>query len=108
VATQLGETEGMDLADHVEALLAHTGQGLVDVVLANSRFDAGAHDDEGGEPVRLRWPPVTRGGPRLVLDELADPANPHHHDPDRLAAALVRILDREGLRTRRPRIARSA
>ena len=108
VATQLGETEGMDLADHVEALLVHTGQGLVDIVLANSRFDAGAHDDEGGEPVRLRWPPVTRGGPRLVLDELADPANPHHHDPDRLAAALVRILDREGLRTRRPRIARSA
>lgn len=108
VATQLGETEGMDLADHVEALLAHTGPGLVDVVLANSRLDPGAHDDEGGEPVRLRWPPLTRGGPQLVLEELVDPANPHHHDPARLAAALVRVLDRGGLRARRPSIARSA
>ena len=40
VATQAGETGGFDLADHVEALVAHTAPGLVDVVLANNRFDA--------------------------------------------------------------------
>ena len=114
VATQLGETEKMDLAEHVEALLAHAGSGMVDVVLANNRFEPGARDEEGGEPVRLRWPPAISGvpagpaGPRLVLEELADPANPHHHDPGRLAAALVGIFEREGLRNRPPTIARSA
>ena len=40
VATQAGETAGFDLAAHVEALVAHTAPGIVDVVLANNRFDA--------------------------------------------------------------------
>ena len=31
VATQRGETTGFDLADHVEALVAHAGSGIVDV-----------------------------------------------------------------------------
>jgi uncharacterized cofD-like protein len=108
VATQVGETEGLDLADHVEALLAHLGPGMVDIVLANSSIDGGAHDGEGGEPVRLRWPPDCRQAPRLVLDEVVDPVSPHHHAPDRLAAALVAIVEREGLRGRRPAVARSA
>ena len=60
VATQTGETEGFDLADHVEALERHTAEGIVDIVLANNRTarDAGA----GGrrESVRLRWPPSRR------------------------------------------------
>ena len=36
VATQEGETTGFDLADHVEALIAHTTPNLVDIVLANN------------------------------------------------------------------------
>jgi len=108
VATQVGETEGMDLADHVEALLAHLGPDMVDVVLANNRLEGQVHDAEGGEPVRLRWPPAARRGPALVLDDMVDPANPHHHDPALLAGALVRVLEREGLRARRRAGARTA
>ncbi|MBP1704778.1 MAG: YvcK family protein [Chloroflexi bacterium] len=108
VATQAGETEGMDLADHVEALLAHLGPDMVDVVLANNRLEGQVHDAEGGEPVRLRWPPAARRGPALVLDDMVDPANPHHHDPALLAGALVRVLEREGLRARRRAGARTA
>src|SRR4029079_12483657 len=37
VATQVGETTGMDLADHVAALVAHTRPDPVAVVLANNR-----------------------------------------------------------------------
>ena len=35
-----GETTGFDLAAHVDALVAHTSPELIDVVLANNRFDA--------------------------------------------------------------------
>lgn len=101
VATQVGETTGFDLAAHVEALLAHTAPGLVDVVLANDHFAARTPIDWLAQPVRLRWPPPTDPVPRLVLDDVVDPANAHHHDPAHLAAALLRVLEREvGIRRR--------
>jgi len=109
VATQTGETEGYDLADHVEALVAHLGPVAVDVVLANNHLAGSAPDLELGVPVKLRWPPVGAARrPRLALDDLVDPANPHHHDPELLAASLLRILAREGVPGRRLGVARSA
>lgn len=113
VATQAGETDGYDLADHVEALLAHTGPGLVDVVLGNS--DAGARVPAGwlAEPVEPRWPPSSSGlvpgvVPRLVLDAVVDPDNAHHHDPARLAAAVLGIVEAAAAGRRRTGVARSA
>ena len=109
VATQAGETEGYDLADHVEALVAHLGPVAVDVVLANNNFTGNAPDIELGVPVKLRWPPVGAARrPRLALDDLVDPTNPHHHDPALLGTSLLAILQREGIRGRRLGVARSA
>ena len=109
VATQVGETEGYDLADHVEALVSHLGPVAVDIVLANNQLTGRAPNPELGVPVKLRWPPVGAARrPRLVLDDVVDPTNPHHHDPALLAAALLRILNREGLPGRRPDAARTA
>jgi uncharacterized cofD-like protein len=125
VATQVGETEGYDLADHVEALLAHTQPDLIDLVLANDRFDAG--DDElptGPEPaanaapplgavlpagaVEPRWPPDVDPVPHLFTDDVADMDEPHHHDPERLAVAILRAYERDGSVVRRERTARIA
>src|SRR4029079_3556860 len=108
VATQEGETTGYDLAAHLDAIVAHTGPDLVDVVLANNHFipvtSLGLSAIVDGAPpkaVRLRWPPVTQPAPRLILDDVIDPRNPHHHDPVRLASAIIRALDGEvGLRRR--------
>jgi uncharacterized cofD-like protein len=107
VATQVGETAGFDLAGHVEALVRHTGAGLIDAVLANNSFTARAPTDWPAEPVRLRWPPDLTPAPRLILDDVVDPANAHHHDPERLAIALLRALEREP-RTRRRSVTRTA
>jgi uncharacterized cofD-like protein len=107
VATQAGETEGYDLADHVEALAAHGIGDLVDVVVANSQIAAGP-DAELGLPVKLRWPPAGASRrPRLVLDDILDPSDPHYHDPELLAAALLRLFGREA-GSRRGAIARTA
>jgi uncharacterized cofD-like protein len=108
VATQPGETTGFDLADHVEALERHTRPGLLDVALANNDFAARAPAEWRAEAVRLRWPPAGERPPRLVLDDIVDPANAHHHDPARLSAALVRLIEREAGSRRRARAIRSA
>ncbi|HEX9550223.1 MAG TPA: gluconeogenesis factor YvcK family protein [Candidatus Limnocylindrales bacterium] len=101
VATQAGETGGFDLADHVEALLDHTSAGLVDLVLANDRFDAHEPVPWQAESVRLRWPPRSEPPPRLVTDNVVDAGNAHHHDPERLAAAVLRAAERDAPSRRR-------
>ena len=95
VATQAGETAGFDLAAHVEALVAHTAPGIVDVVLANNRFNARTPTGWRAEHVGLRWPPAVQPAPRLILDDVVDPENAHHHDPARLAEAILRAYERE-------------
>jgi uncharacterized cofD-like protein len=107
VATQTGETSGYDLSNHVEALAAHTSPGLVDIVLANDRLD---HPDaiRRAQAVALRWPPAIEPVPHLATDDVADEADPHHHDPARLAAAILRACEREAPALRRERAARSA
>jgi hypothetical protein len=112
VATQQGETQGYDLADHITAIERHTSTGWLDVVLANNHFGARRPGDYPAEPVRLRWPPLNASPgastPRLVLDEVVDPDNAHHHDPARLAASIMRIYEREAYGRRRSRVARTA
>jgi uncharacterized cofD-like protein len=112
VAGQLGETEGYDLADHVEALIAHTEPGLVDVVLANDRFGELASDtalrDARSWPddaVQIRWPPAVEPVPHLATEAVASTADPHHHDSSRLAEAILRTAEREGPAVRRERMA---
>jgi uncharacterized cofD-like protein len=107
VATQPGETSDFDLADHVEALERHVSSGIVDIVLANNRTESARSDVrpslEGhlSDAIRLRWPPNVERPPRLVLDDLVDPDDPRHHDPVRLAAAIIRIAERDGAARRR-------
>jgi uncharacterized cofD-like protein len=101
VATQEGETTGYDLAAHVEALVAHTSPEIADIVLANDPGASGAGPGGLAKAVRLRWPPSVTPAPRLMLDGVVDPENPHHHDPARLAAALIKTLELEtGIRRR--------
>jgi hypothetical protein len=53
--------------------------------------------------VRLRWPPAVVPVPRLVLEDMIDPENAHHHDPARLALAVMHALESEaGSRRRNP------
>ena len=105
VATQVGETEGMDLADHVDAVLAHTRPSLVDVVVANDHLD-GDPTPRPADAVVPRWPPAAEPAPRLVTDAVASSEDPHHHDPDRLATAILRAVEREGPGARRDRATR--
>ena len=107
VATQEGETEGFDLADHVEALIGHTQPGIVDLVIANDRFD-GEDAPWPADAVAPRWPPDVEPAPHLATEAVASLVDPHHHDPERLATAILRAIEREGPAVRRKRVARTA
>jgi uncharacterized cofD-like protein len=112
VATQPGESQGYDLADHLSAVERHTSPGLLDVVLANNQFGAKRPGAYAAEPVRLRWPPASAwpmsNTPRLVLDDVVNWENSHHHDPARLAASIMKIYERESFGRRRSRPVRTA
>jgi hypothetical protein len=75
------------------------------VVLANDRIDRARG---GAGPVALRWPPALEPVPHLATDDVVDPREPHHHEPDRLAVAILRACEREAAAVRRERVARSA
>jgi uncharacterized cofD-like protein len=97
--TEPGETDGLTLADHLEALAAHGGAGLVDGVVVHGRpfrkdvlrryREAGAH------PVALDADRVEALGPWLTAADLTGPAELARHHPEKLGRVLVRLI-REG------------
>jgi uncharacterized cofD-like protein len=92
VATQLGETEGYTLSEHVAALAAHDVGHLIDVVLANDETGALVPAGYPARPVRIDLPPSGSAHPRLELAGVVDRENAHRHDPQRLTAQLMRLL----------------
>ncbi len=88
IATQSGETDGYDCAGHLRALEQHAGRGLVDLMLVNQCPTPTAAD--GIALVRLAGNGLDVP---VATDDVADPDRPGHHDPARLADALLRLLE---------------
>ncbi len=106
VATQLGETEGYTLSEHIAALNAHEVGGLVDLVVANDNLAARTPEHYPAAPVRIDVQPG-EGHPRLILADVVDDENAHRHDPHKLTDVLLQLLE-DGASARTPTIARSA
>jgi len=79
---QPGETEGMDLADHVDALLDHLPELRIDTLLAHERERTPSHPPLAIDPARLG----ARVG-AIVRRDLGDELD--GHDPARLAAVVA-------------------
>jgi uncharacterized cofD-like protein len=97
VATQLGETDGFSVADHVMAIERHVSstrgdRGIFDVILANNAYptrNAGERTKyvtpaPADHPLRSRY--------RVVETDLTDPERPWRHDPAKLRAAILSLL----------------
>ena len=108
VATQPGETGNYSAAEHLEALFSHVGSDLVDYVLVNRNQTARRPVGWLGAPVqiderRLEALPVV-----VIEEDLVDTTNAHHHDPNKLAAALVRLIQEDRPARARQRLRRPA
>jgi uncharacterized cofD-like protein len=108
VATQVGETDGFTLADHLHAFAAHGSDELLDVVLANDNFGARVPADYPAAPVALDDLPALARQPTLVLRDIVDDAHAHQHDPTKLAAAVLDVLTDPSASARAARLVRTA
>jgi uncharacterized cofD-like protein len=90
VATQLGETQGYSVADHVNALTTHVGMSLFPTVLANNNLGVQLDAPAGVELVTVD--DLLQGDYRVIALDLVDPDYPWRHASDKLGQALLRMV----------------
>lgn len=94
VATQHGETDGFSVADHLLAIERHAGKGIIHAVLANNNIAPALP-----EAWRSRAVPVSNNGMdafagvTLIEADVVAEQNRYRHDPEKLAATVVRMYD---------------
>jgi len=95
VATQPGETDGYNVGAHVEALVRHLpGQvNPLDVVIAPLHPTGTVVDEPGITLVTAGPSRMTQ--PRVVVEDVVRDDLPLRHDPDKLAAVLMRVYEEE-------------
>ncbi len=91
IATQVGDTEGMDVLEHVHIIHSHVGHGLFDYVVANDNFSSEVPADWPTELVRLGSTQPDMADLRLVEMDVIDMAAPTRHDPGKLSEALLKL-----------------
>jgi uncharacterized cofD-like protein len=101
VATQVGETETFGLSDHLDAIAAHDLGGVIDGLLVNNNFTARQPANYPAAPVKIDLPLNARTGPTIIARDVVDDDNAHHHDPRKLAAAILEVYDARVLAKRR-------
>lgn len=88
LATQVGETHGYDVADHVTAVQQHIPDIEFDVVLANDNFSV--PEDALGNTILVKLSELE--DIRLVTADLVDTTRPWRHDSQKLANVVMSLL----------------
>ncbi len=96
IMTQDGETEGMTLSDHIDALLSHAKPGLVDLCLANcapvSQELLERYQEEGAEPIRVDKEKTEALGVEVVERPMLSTGTRYaRHSPDRLSQVVMEL-----------------
>lgn len=101
VATQPGETDNFNVADHVMALEKHIGQGVFQLVLANNIYPT---ENAGSN---TRYVPPAPENHRVTshyeihYTDLTDTERPWRHDPKKLARAILHLREEKLMNTTR-------
>ena len=90
VATEVGETDGFEVADHIRAFEQHVGPGLFRYVLVNSNLNVSMPQSSSTRLVKLA-DEVAETGHTVVMADVIDPVEPRRHNPKKLAQSLLRL-----------------
>jgi uncharacterized cofD-like protein len=103
--TEPGETDGMSLGDHLEAVYDHGGRGVIDGIVVHGRpFPpdvVARYARAGASPVLPDRERVRALGVWLTEADLASPTELARHHPEKLGRVLARLI-RHGGPARRP------
>jgi uncharacterized cofD-like protein len=98
--TEPGETDGLTLGDHVEALTTHGGRGVVDGVVVHGRpfrRDVLArYEAAGARPVIVDRERLHALGVWVNEADLTGPTELARHHPEKLGRVLARVIRRGG------------
>lgn len=89
VATQPGETDGLNCEDHLQILESHAGRRIFDLSICNTNYQEEL-------PVDIKW---VLPGPELEQDypiyraDVVDPQRPYRHDPEKLARVIMDLYE---------------
>jgi len=95
VATQPGETDAFRVSDHLKAIEGHLGSNIFDFVIINSNnnFPLPASAQEAGiRRVVYDAATVNQRSIHAVLVDVVNPRISTHHDPDKLARAIMKKI----------------
>ena len=91
VATEIGETQHFSIEDHVEALIKHTDENMLDYVIANNHImDIGDRFKGNAVPISNQ---IIRDV-QVVYADLLDVDHPVRHDSNKLAKFILKISNR--------------
>lgn len=93
VMTQPGETAAFGALDHLDGLLRHLDEGVVDVMVVNQApipaYLLSRYADEGAEPVLWNGGQQEYRGVRIVPADIVLADRLIRHDPERLARLVI-------------------
>jgi uncharacterized cofD-like protein len=95
VATQLGETGGFSVADHLDALFEHVGEDVFDYVVINSNLNhplPPSAQAAGARPVLFDRERVAKHGAHIVLADVVNEQVSTHHDPAKLSRVVMKKI----------------
>ena len=98
--TQPGETDGLDALAHLAAVERFAGEGVVDIVLVNSRAIPAdrlpAYREEGAEPVQVDRAALEERGVRVVERDFLADGPLVRHDPAKLSQVILDLAHEGG------------
>src|SRR5216683_661280 len=89
LASQSGETDGYEVDDYLRVIREHVGSNIFDFVLVNSNH---SHMPTGGQSQVICTSEDATKHPegRFIPADVVNVRVPSHHDPDKLARAIMR------------------
>jgi uncharacterized cofD-like protein len=87
VASQHGETDGFRVSDYLRVIEEHVGGNLFDFVICNSNLN---HSPTGGQTKVVFDKAASQRDVRFILTDVVNTRIPSHHDPEKLAHAVMK------------------